>query len=185
MRVIAGSARRTPLKTLKGTDIRPTTDKIKETLFNMLQFELAGCFFLDLFAGSGGIGIEALSRGAAEAIFVDKNPKATKLIWENLQAARVGERAVVMNCDAIMALRRLEGKHFFDYIFLDPPYGNALEQKVFEELKYSSLIDRQSTIILETALDTETGFLERMGYVIERQKIYKTNRHIFIYRENG
>ena len=76
MRVIAGSARRLTLKTIEGMDTRPTTDRIKETLFNMIQNDIYGCTFLDLFSGSGAIGIEALSRGAKEAVFVEKNPKA-------------------------------------------------------------------------------------------------------------
>ena len=80
MRVIAGSARRLLLKTIEGMETRPTTDRIKETLFNMLQNDLYGCTFLDLFAGSGGIGIEALSRGAKHAVFVEKNPKAAACI---------------------------------------------------------------------------------------------------------
>ena len=84
MRVIAGKARRLNLKTIPGIDTRPTTDRIKETLFNILQPELLECRFLDLFSGSGGIGIEALSRGASYAVFVEKNPKAAACIRENL-----------------------------------------------------------------------------------------------------
>ena len=85
MRVIAGSARRMPLVTPKGNATRPTTDRIKETLFNIIQNDIQGCEFLDLFAGSGGIGIEALSRGAKEAYFVEKNTDAVKIITENLK----------------------------------------------------------------------------------------------------
>ena len=85
MRVIAGSARRITLKTLDGMDTRPTTDRIKETLFNMIVPYLYDCIFLDLFAGSGGIGIEALSRGAMEAVFVEKNPKAMACVKDNLK----------------------------------------------------------------------------------------------------
>ena len=83
MRIIAGTARSMPLKTIEGKDTRPTTDRIKETLFNILQMDVPGAVFLDLFAGSGGIGIEALSRGAKEAVFVEKNPKAVSCIKEN------------------------------------------------------------------------------------------------------
>lgn len=90
MRVIAGSARRLTLKTIEGMDTRPTTDRIKETLFNMIQNDIYGCTFLDLFSGSGAIGIEALSRGAKEAVFVEKNPKAADCIRDNLKAARPG-----------------------------------------------------------------------------------------------
>ena len=96
MRVIAGSARRLNLKTIEGLDTRPTTDRIKETLFNMINPRLPGSSFLDLFSGSGGIGIEALSRGAAQAVFVEQNPKAVECIRENLSTTRLEERAVVM-----------------------------------------------------------------------------------------
>ena len=92
MRVIAGTARRLQLKTLDGFETRPTTDRIKETLFNMLTPYLYDCIFLDLFAGSGGIGIEALSRGAMEAYFVDNNPKAMACIKENLKHTRLVQK---------------------------------------------------------------------------------------------
>jgi 16S rRNA (guanine(966)-N(2))-methyltransferase RsmD len=185
MRVIAGSARRTTLKTLEGMDTRPTTDRIKETLFNMLQYDLADCCFLDLFAGSGGIGIEALSRGAAKAVFSDLNPKAVEIIRENLKATHLEDRSVVLNCDAIGTLKRLEGKYRFDYIFLDPPYNHELERRVLEELRTSSLIDTDSTIIIEASLETKFDYLEELGYVMENQKIYKTNQHAFVYRNNS
>ena len=90
MRVIAGSARRLTLKTIEGMDTRPTTDRIKETLFNMIQNDIYGCTFLDLFSGSGAIGIEALSRGAKEAVFVEKNPKAADCIRDNLKDSPPG-----------------------------------------------------------------------------------------------
>ena len=110
MRVIAGSARRLLLKTLDGLDTRPTTDRIKETLFNMLQPELADCMFLDLFSGSGAIGIEALSRGAGLAVMIENNPKALECIRENLSRTKLEDRAMVMGCDVITGLKRLEGK---------------------------------------------------------------------------
>ena len=100
MRVIAGSARRLRLKTIDGMETRPTTDRIKETLFNMIHDDLYGCAFLDLFAGSGGIGIEALSRGAKSAVFVEKDKRAASCIRENLAATRLADRALVMCCDA-------------------------------------------------------------------------------------
>ena len=112
MRVIAGSARRLLLKTLDGLDTRPTTDRIKETLFNMLQPELADCMFLDLFSGSGAIGIEALSRGAGLAVMIENNPKALECIRENLSRTKLEDRAMVMGCDVITGLKRLEGKNY-------------------------------------------------------------------------
>ena len=185
MRVIAGSARRISLKTPKGLDTRPTTDRLKETLFNILQYDLADCCFLDLFAGSGGIGIEALSRGAAQCILVDQNREAVACIRENLQVTHLTEQATVMWCDALTALSRLEGKYCFDYIFMDPPYGMLLEQHALAYLADSNLIRRESTrIIIEARLDEDFAYLESMGYKIEKKKLYKTNQHIFVYREN-
>lgn len=182
MRVIAGSARRIPLKTLEGMDTRPTQDRIKETLFNMLQYDLADCAFLDLFAGSGSIGIEALSRGAKTAVFVEQNAKAAEIVRENLKATRLEEQALVLNCDALAALRRMEGKYRFDFIFMDPPYNHELERQMLSYLAESTLIDKQSTIIIEASLETSFDYLEEMGFVMEKNKQYKTNRHVFVYR---
>ena len=104
MRVIAGKAKSLPLKTLEGDQTRPTTDRIKETLFNLLQPELPGCRFLDLFAGSGAIGIEALSRGASRAVFVEKNPRAVSIIRENLRFTHLEKEAEVLKMDAAASL---------------------------------------------------------------------------------
>ncbi|WP_432630607.1 16S rRNA (guanine(966)-N(2))-methyltransferase RsmD [Brotaphodocola sp.] len=182
MRVIAGSARRVSLKTLDGMNTRPTQDRIKETLFNMLQYDLADCTFLDLFAGSGGIGIEALSRGAKTAVFVEQNADAVQIVRENLKATRLEDRAVVMHTDALTALKRLEGKYRFDYIFMDPPYNHELERQMLEYLAGSTLIDKQSTIIIEASLETSFDYLESLGFVLEKNKTYKTNKHLFVYR---
>lgn len=182
MRVIAGSARRVPLKTLDGMNTRPTQDRIKETLFNMLQYDLADCTFLDLFAGSGGIGIEALSRGAGMAVFVEQNADAVQIVRENLKATHLEDRAVVMHTDALTALKRLEGKYRFDYIFMDPPYNHELERQMLEYLAGSGLIDKQSTIIIEASLETSFDYLESLGFVLEKNKTYKTNKHLFVYR---
>lgn len=182
MRVIAGSAKRLQLKTIEGMDTRPTTDRIKETLFNMISSDIADCRFLDLFSGSGGIGIEALSRGAKKAYFVENNPKAAECIRENLHHTKLEERAVMMKTDVISALRRLEGEPPFDLIFMDPPYHAGAEYQVFDYLRASSLLDENTLIILEASLDTDFSYMEEMGYNIIREKKYKTNRHIFVER---
>ena len=107
MRVIAGSARSLPLKTLEGMDTRPTTDRIKETLFNMIQSEIPGCRFLDLYAGSGAIAIEALSRGAKEAVLVENSKAACACIRENLAFTKLDSQAVLMEQDVAAAIVRL------------------------------------------------------------------------------
>ena len=130
MRVIAGTARSMPLRCIEGLDTRPTTDRIKETLFNMLQREIPGCRFLDLFGGSGAIGIEALSRGADFAAFAENNKKAYECILDNLAFTRLADRSRVFFMDALGALRVMEGDGPFDLIFLDPPYGRGMEREV-------------------------------------------------------
>lgn len=180
MRVIAGSARRIPLKSLDGMDTRPTTDRIKETLFNILAPCLYDSRFLDLFAGSGGIGIEALSRGAKEAVFVEKNPKAMQCIQENLQKTHLSSKGTTMAMDVMTALYRLEGKKQFDYIFLDPPYREKLEQKVLVYLADSELLSEDGIIIVEALKDTSFDYVEELGFSMIKNKIYKTNKHVFL-----
>ncbi len=182
MRVIAGKARRLPLKTLPGADTRPTTDRIKETLFNILQPELLDCRFLDLFSGSGAIGIEALSRGAQKAVFVEKNPKACACIRDNLAFTKLAPDGQVMNMDVLQALRSLEGEGPFDCIFMDPPYGMDLERSALEYLSGSALADENTLIIVEAELHTDFSYVEEMGYELTRSKEYKTNKHVFLHK---
>lgn len=182
MRVIAGSAKRLQLKTLDGMDTRPTTDRIKETLFNMIAPYLYDCCFLDLFSGSGGIGIEALSRGAREAVFVEKNPKAMACIKDNLKFTKLDGKALTLTKDVMTALYQLEGEKVFDYIFMDPPYDQDLERKVLEYLAESSLVYEDTVIIVEASKETSFSYLEELGYSLIKEKIYKTNKHVFIER---
>ena len=182
MRVIAGKARRLNLKTVPGMDTRPTTDRIKETLFNILQPQLLDCRFLDLFSGSGGIGIEALSRGASYSVFVEKNPKACSCIRENLSFTKLAENGKLLNMDVLQALRSLEGKGVFDIIFMDPPYNQELERQVLEYLCDSTVADENTLIIVEADLHTDFAYLESLGYRQLRSKEYKTNKHVFLER---
>lgn len=181
MRVIAGKARRLQLQTVPGTDTRPTTDRIKETLFNMIAHGLFDTAFLDLFAGSGGIGIEALSRGAARAVFVEKNPKAAGCIKKNLAHTHLADQAEVMQMDVLSALSRLESRGGqFEYIFMDPPYGQFFERRVLECLSESGLLTKDGIIIVEASLDTDFGYTDALGFSVVREKIYKTNKHVFL-----
>ena len=180
MRVIAGSARRIQLKTLEGMDTRPTTDRIKETLFNMIAPYLYDRMFLDLFSGSGGIGIEALSRGAMEAVFVEKNPKAMACIKENLKRTHLEKKGITMSMDVMTALYKLEGDKQFDYIFMDPPYEHELERRVLEYLADSDLLADDGVIIVEASKMTDFSYLEDLGYSVLKTKVYKTNKHVFL-----
>lgn len=185
MRVIAGSARRIQLKTVEGMDTRPTTDRIKETLFNMLQQEIAGSRFLDLFSGSGAVGIEALSRGAKEAVFVEKNPKAAACIRENLKATHLEEKATVMVCDVMAALGRLNRTaRPFDYIFMDPPYRCGLERQAAEYLISSKLAGEGTVVIMEASKDTDFDWIAASGWKLMKIKQYKTNQHVFMIKES-
>ena len=178
MRVIAGSARSLKLKTLEGIDTRPTTDRIKETLFNMIAPYLYDCEFLDLFAGSGGIGIEALSRGADCAVFVENSRKSAELVNNNLNGSGLQEFSVLYQTDAINFLDKLfdgdvmvtlDGKsipfkltHGFDIIFLDPPYNKGLLVKSLNKIYEYNLLSENGIIVAETETDgediTSTGF---------------------------
>ena len=182
MRVIAGSARRTPLKTLEGMNTRPTQDRIKETLFNMLQYDLADCAFLDLFAGSGQIGLEALSRGAAYAVFVENSRKAASCIEDNIHFTKFDKVSRLMMTDAVTAVRTLEGKYKFDIVFMDPPYNKELEKEVLITLSDSDILKDDTLIVVEASNDTDFDYLTELGYEIVKEKIYKTNKHVFIKR---
>ncbi len=179
MRVIAGRARSVPLLSPDGDGTRPTTDRIKETLFNILRDDIYECSFLDLFAGSGQIGIEALSRGAKSAVFVEKNRKTTALINKNLEKTRLSDDATVIARDVMAALPQLSEYGPFDIIFMDPPYAGGLEEKVIEAIGEHGLLSENGKIVVEAALDRNLDIdLER--YTIFKEKIYKTNKHIFI-----
>ena len=180
MRVIAGSARHLKLKTLDTFDTRPTTDRIKETLFNMIAPWIGDCTFLDLFAGSGSIGIEALSRGAKEAVFVEQNRNAVLCIKENLKYTKLEQKAYVMEQDVLTALRRLDGTKKFDYVFMDPPYNQESEKEILQYLSGSELLSEYAVIIVEASKDTDFSYLEMMGYSLIKAKDYKTNKHVFI-----
>ena len=146
----------------------------------MLSPYLYDCIFLDLFAGSGGIGIEALSRGAMEAVFVEKNPKAMACIRENLKYTRLDRKALTISSDVMTALYRLEGEKQFDFIFMDPPYNQELEKKVLEYLADSQLLSDEGVIIVEASKDTSFDYLAELGFALIKEKVYKTNKHVFI-----
>ena len=181
MRVIAGSARRLLLKTPSGTHTRPTTDRIKETLFNILQPLIPGCSFLDLFAGSGGIGIEALSRGAGSAVFVENNREALLCIRENLEHTRFTDRAKVFSCDVLAAIGRLgTEKEQFDVIFLDPPYDEQIGFDALMQISAKGLASPDTLIVLEESLSCKLPEAVLEKFTVERMKDYKTNRHFFL-----
>ncbi len=183
MRVIAGSRRSMPLKAPKGENTRPTEDRTKETLFNVLQNYIYDARFLDLFAGSGGISIEALSRGARSAVLVENNKAAISCINDNLEFTKFTEEATLMGMDVFAALERLRGNEPFDIIFMDPPYKAGVEPEIMSVLAEMPYVTEDTIIVVEASKDTDFGFLEDCGFTIYKTKVYKTNQHIFIRRK--
>ncbi|MDD5833134.1 MAG: 16S rRNA (guanine(966)-N(2))-methyltransferase RsmD [Clostridiales bacterium] len=189
MRVIAGTARSIPLAAPKGTDTRPTTDRIKETLFNILQNDLPGAVFLDIFAGSGAMGIEALSRGADRAVFVDMGRAAIDCINANISKCRFNDRASVIKADAgavsvyfgRLGLKKDERL----IIFMDPPYDKGAEIPVLRALSGMEGVGENCIIIIEESLRCDMGFVRELGFEIYRTKEYKNQKHIFLRKAMG
>lgn len=180
MRIIAGKARSLPLKSVPGKGTRPTPDRIKETLFNILQTEIYDAVFLDLFSGSGGIGLEALSRGAKKCVFVEHDRTAADIISQNIAFTKMQSQAMLCRKDYLTALKSMEGQEVFDIIFADPPYDSQIEQQLFTYLKDSSLLRKHTLIIVEASLKTDFPYLSDLGFELIKTKKYKTNQHIFV-----
>jgi 16S rRNA (guanine(966)-N(2))-methyltransferase RsmD len=147
MRVITGSARGAKLKTLEGLATRPTSDRVKEAVFNIIQFDIEGRRVLDLFAGSGQLAIEALSRGAEYAVLVDQSQEATKVIKENLKKVKFDQKASVFQMDY---LRYLATSHErFDIIFLDPPYAEKSLENALQKISEIDILSEGGIIVCE------------------------------------
>lgn len=179
MRVITGSARGRKLKTLEGDEIvRPTTDRVKEAMFSIVQFELQGAKVLDLFAGSGQLGIEALSRGAESVVFIDSNQEAFETVKENLKTTNLYKSATVLNADSISYIKNSKLK--FDLIIIDPPYKKGIPQEV---LPYAAkCCNDTATIICETDFNEELpenlgDFAKYKEYKYSKTKL-TTYKHI-------
>lgn len=184
MRIIAGSARSVPLITPEGLETRPTSDQIKETLFNMLQGYTADSVFLDLFAGSGQIGCEALSRGAKKAVFIDQGNEPIKCIKHNVEKIKLADRALILKQEAVSGIQTCGAEHIlFDVIFMDPPYEKGIEKGILEHLRTSDIADDQTLIIVEASRKTDFSYVDSLGYSVVKDKLYKTNRHIFLRKD--
>ncbi len=182
MRVISGDAARRKLQSPPGNDIRPTTDRIKETLFNILAPDIYGADFLDLFTGSGQIGIEALSRGAASCVFVDEGKTAIDCTKKNVEVLNgLDVKYDILRMNAASAVSKLynQGKRF-DIIFMDPPYDKELEKEVLLMIDRYPILKDDGYIIVEASAETEFDYLEDMALKITREKKYGSNKHIFI-----
>lgn len=151
MRVITGSARGKKLKELPGLDTRPTTDRVKEGLFNVIQFDIEGRRVLDLFAGTGQLGIECLSRGAVSCDFVDSSPAAMKIIKDNVAACRLAEKAAFHQKDFSAFLNGVRGK--YDLIFLDPPYASGNLERALERIAAIDIVSGNGIIVCESPVE--------------------------------
>ncbi|WP_438350094.1 16S rRNA (guanine(966)-N(2))-methyltransferase RsmD [Paenibacillus sp. FA6] len=150
MRVVSGSAKGRPLKSVPGTGTRPTTDKVKEAIFSMIGPYFEGGIVLDLFAGTGGLGIEALSRGMEHAIFIDLEPKSIETIRANLKATRLESQGEVFRNDAEKALKLLAKRGILaDVVFLDPPYRLTNADELLQQMHEKSLLQEDATIVIE------------------------------------
>lgn len=156
MRVITGKARGVQLKTPDGMDTRPTADRVKEAMFSSIQFEIPGAKVLDLFGGTGQLGIEALSRGASQAVFVDTGDAAYRLIKENLKRTRLENQAKVVRSDYLEFLDRCKDK--FDIIFLDPPYAEVFLETSLNRIREIDILQTNGIIVTERPAGKELVF---------------------------
>lgn len=183
MRVISGSARGLKLKAPEGLSTRPTTDRIKESLFNIIAADLYDCRFLDLFSGSGAIAIEALSRGAKKAVMVDADIKSIRVINHNVASARVNDRAEVIKSDVAAAISRLGTRgDKFDIIFMDPPYNRDFVNRTLNNLVKADILSDSGYIIAEQSMEDDVP--EISGLRVWRIKDYKITKMTFLEREN-
>lgn len=179
MRVIAGTAKGHKLKAPKGMDTRPTTDKIKETLFNIISQDIYDSNFLDLYSGTGAIGIEALSRGAKKAVFVDKSHICKMIIEDNLIHTKLKDKGIIYQIDVSKGLDILKEKdEKFDIIFMDPPYWDNNIEKILEKIVRLNLISPIGYIIVEHSSEKDIQNLYRLQ--IWKEKVFKTTRMTFL-----
>ena len=159
MRIISGKSKGTKLYTLEGMNTRPTLDRVKESIFNIMQGEIEDAKVLDLFAGSGAIGLEFLSRGAQSAVLCDKEKSAIEIIKKNVQKTHMEDKAQILNADFETGLDRLKNQQF-DIVYLDPPYATDYIVKSIRKILEMKMIKQESIIIVET--DDENRILEEI-----------------------
>ncbi len=176
MRVITGTARGRRLISPEGYDVRPTTDKVKESLFNIIQFDLDAASVLDLFSGSGQLGIEALSRGAKKVVFVDSSRKSLEVVKKNIDLCKFSDKSVAVLSDAFTYLKTTKEK--FDIVFLDPPYRKKLCDASLEHL--SDCLNDNAVVICETEIDEELP--ENCGRLYRDKEYSYSSIKLSVYR---
>ena len=176
MRIITGTARGVRLRTLEGEETRPTAERTKEAVFSMIPFELVGRRILDAFAGSGQMGLEALSRGARTALLIDKNRSAAEIIKRNVELTRMGEKAEVVCGDAADCLKRRAGREQYDIVFLDPPYKSELIKQTLNRLIEYKMLSENATVVCESG-EPLTLLLKDAPELLEKINVVKTARY--------
>lgn len=170
VRVISGSARGLKLNTPGDDRVRPTTDRVKESMFNIIQDWVYDSQVLDLFAGSGALGIEALSRGASQAVFCDNSLDSIKIIKSNIEKARVVDRSQIVSGDFKRCLRDMEAKNqSFDMIFVDPPYYKGLFEEVLDTIRSCKILKKDGIVIVEHDAKKPIGQVEGLGVYKEKK----------------
>lgn len=183
MRIISGTARATKLYTLDGLNTRPTLDRVKESLFNIIQNEIQDSIFLDLFSGSGAIGLEAASRGAKKVILCDNSKDAINIINKNVEKTHLKDKVQIYNVD-YECLLNTKIKEKLDFIYVDPPYNSDFAYKSIELLLKNNLVDQNTKIIIET--DNEESIIEKIeNFKIEIIDKRKYGRAILIFLKIG
>jgi len=170
MRIVAGEKKGFKLKTLKGLEVRPTLEQVKESIFNMIASEIGGAVVADLFCGSGNLGLEALSRGADKCFFVDSSRDALKVVRENLQSLNFADKAELMRLQLPKALINLKDLKNVDVIFADPPYGTPLASETLKTLATNGLLAQDCLLIVEHSGKMRIGFDERKYSLLRERK---------------
>lgn len=179
MRIISGTARGTKLYTLEGQATRPTLDRVKESLFNIIQNKIPNSIFLDLFSGSGAIGLEAASRGAEKVILCDKSKDAINIINKNIEKTHLREKTEIYNLDYELVLKTKIKKHI-DIVYIDPPYDSDFAIKSMKQIVENNLFDENSIIIIET--DNDKKLLENLKKIeVEITDKRKYGRAVLIF----
>lgn len=179
MRIISGKARGTKLYTLEGENTRPTLDRVKESVFNIIQNEIQDCIFLDLFSGSGAIGLEAISRGAKKAILCDSSRDAVSIIKKNIQKTH-SEQYVELYCDKYDFVLKNKIKEKVDIVYIDPPYKTDFVYKSIELLLTKELLKEQSIVIIETDQEEVIDDIKQLEIEIISERKYGRAHLIFL-----
>ena len=185
MKIITGTAKGMNLETLEGELTRPTSQRVKEAVFSMLQFDIEGACVLDLFAGSGQLGLEALSRGAKKATFSDLSREATDIVIKNAKKARLFDKCRVSTCDYKQMIQGIAGKEKYDIIFIDPPYKDNIIKDVLSLLCKAKAINEGAFIVCESGKEDifEGNDELKKKFIIQKQSKYSIS-YITVLRLN-